>query len=359
VVGISSALFCATMLGTLEGAITAAARNTVGADARVDGDLPAARIAALRRVHGVAAVAGVQHVTGVPVQGPHVLNDTVSLLLADTVPLRSIRTAVPRTLSTAGTASGSPVPIAVSADLRDELRPGDVARLGGVAVRVVGVLPADSALGPTRSWILADARFAPRLGAAFHADLALLRTVRSHSAAGTGSGLDARLRHAAPPGATVTTLASDLAGRRAEPVVQGARVVLVTGTVLPAVLAAIAIVLSVLSAAGARGRTAGILPSLGMPRRRVRALVAWELGPPGFVALVAGTGVGALLAAVLIGSIDLTPFVGAAGPVVPPDAGVAAGIVGGFAVITAISGAAAVLAGGSRHPARAVKMGAE
>ena len=351
VVGISIAIFSTVMLSTFDGATNIAARETVGADVRVDAtSFTVAQRAAVAKVPGVRAVAGIQHLGTKTLRGTGVI-DTVGLMVAQTDALRSVR---PRLAGNLATLSQNRVPIIVSSDLAAEVTGHSDLTLDGVPIRVAGVLPSDSELGPVRSWMLVDSAFSKRFSAAFSPDLLLL------SARPTEPGLRGGVQRAVGPSASVATVASVADSRRSEPAVAGVRLGLLLGALISVLLCAIALVLSTIVAGRARSRTAGILRTLGLPSRSLRVLVAWELVPVVIVATVAGTALGLVLPFILTAAVDLRPFAGGTERPVPLFDPTFVGLVlAAFCVVVAVVGIVAVAAGERLNPSTALRMGAQ
>ncbi|MEP6843419.1 MAG: ABC transporter permease, partial [Pseudolysinimonas sp.] len=305
VVGISVSLFSGVLLTTFDAGIARAAAESVGADARVDGTaITPAQRSAVAAIEGVREVAGIQYLASLAVSGPKI-DDTVTLLVAQTAPLATLRH-LPTGL---GSDAGDRVPVVVSSDLLKQFGSARTATIGGVNVRVVGSLPAESHLGPSSEWVLVDATFAPRFHTQFTPEtlfiaadpdrlpqlaVPLQRAVGADPAEVTST-------------ATVTTVTQAKADRDGEPVVAGVRAGLVLAAGLSVLLCALALVLATVAAAEARGRTAGILRTLGMPRRRLGVLIAWELVPVAAVALVTGAALGIALPFVVNFAVDLRP----------------------------------------------------
>jgi putative ABC transport system permease protein len=351
VVGISIAIFSTVMLSTFDGATESAARQAVGADVRADAaSFSPAQRAAVGRVPGVFEVAGVQHLDTRTLRGTGVI-DTVGVMVAQTGPLRSVRPRLARGLATE---SGGRVPIIVSSDLLEEVTGHSDLTLDGVPIRVAGVLPSDSQLGPVRSWMLVDSSFASKFSAAFRPDLLLI------SASPTSPRLRENVARAIGPSANVETVASVADARRSEPAVAGVRFGLVLGALISILLCAIALVLSTIVAGRARSRTAGILRTLGLPSRSLRVLVAWELVPVAVVATLAGTALGLALPYLLTAAVDLRPFAGGTERPVPLlDPSFIGLVLAAFCVVVLAVGLLAVAAGERLNPSSALKMGAQ
>jgi len=352
VVGISIAIFSTVMLSTFDGATERAAQERVGADVRVDSSAftPAER-AAVAAIPGVRDVAGVQHLDARDIRGNGVI-DTVSVMLAQAGPLRSLRHGLAAGLATE---TDGRVPVVIASSLAGELRGHSDITLDGVPIRVAGTLPADSGLGLTNPWILVDSAFAHRFTAGFTPDLLLVRADPNRL-----DGLRDRVAKVAGPHAVVATVQSVADATRSEPAVQGVRLALLLGAIISVLLCAIALVLSTIVAARARARTAGILRTLGLPSRSLRVLVAWELIPVVIVAVIAGTALGLALPFVLTAAVDLRPFAGGSERPVPLfDPGFVGLVLLAFCAVVAIVGIVAVAAGERLNPSTTVKMGSQ
>jgi putative ABC transport system permease protein len=352
VVGISIAIFSTVMLTTFDGAIRTAAAQTVGADVRADAPSfdPAER-SAVAAVPGVRDVAGVQHLDPRTLRGSGVI-DTVGVLIGQTGSLRSLRPDLSANLSS--TRDGR-VPVIVSSDLADEVHGHANLTLDGVPIVVAGRLPADSELGPTRSWMLVDSAFASRFTATFAPDLLLLRTTQN-----SPSDLRNRVALAAGPRSIVSSVASVAAGRQSEPAVAAVRIALVLGAAISLLLSVLALVLSTIVASRARARTAGILRTFGLRSRQLRVLIAWELIPVGIIAVLAGAALGVVLPLLLTNAVDLRPFAGGtARPALLFDSLLLALVLGIFSAVIAVVGIIAAAAGERLNPSTALKMGVQ
>ena len=358
VVGVSVSLFSTVLLTTFDAGIHRAASEAVGADARVDAPvISAAQRAAVARVPGVRDVAGLHYLSSLDVTRSPVI-DTVTLILAQTHPLSTLRE-LPAGLSQE---IDGRVPLVVSSDLLHDMGSTRTLTLAGVKARVVGSLPAESQLGPSVDWVLVDSSFAARFATSFTPETLLIRAdpsrlpsmqplleraVRADPASSTGAA------------ATVLTVPSAVEARQSEPAVRGVDVGLILGAVLSALLCALALVLSTVAAGAARGRTAGILRTLGMPRRRLRTLIAWELIPVAVVTLVVGSILGIALPFVVAAAVDFRAFTGSlVRPALVIDPLLLGAVVVAFAVVVAGSGLVAVLVGDRVNPSSTLKMGA-
>jgi putative ABC transport system permease protein len=355
VVGVSVSLFSTVLLTTFDAGIQSAASESVGADARIDAAaITPGQESAVGHLGGVRDTAGLDYLSSLAVEKASIA-DPVTLILAETRPLGSMR-ALPSGLTAE---VGGRVPVVVSSDLLHALGAQRTLTLGGVKLRVTGSLPAESGLGPTVDWVIADSSFAKRFSTAFTPETLLIRADHERLPL-----LQAPLEHAMGAdkpnsGTTVLTVPTATAERHDEPAVRGVVTGLILGAALSVLLCATALVLSTVAAGAARGRTSGILRTLGMPRRRLRTLIAWELVPVAVVTLVAGTVLGIALPFVVASAVDLRVFTGSLGRAVPViDPVLLLAVLAGFAVVVAASGLVAVLVSGRANPSSTLKMGA-
>jgi putative ABC transport system permease protein len=360
VVGISVALFSAVLLTTFDAGIGQAARESVGADARVD-----APTLTPQEQKAVAAVDGVRDVAGIRYVGPLTVtkapvNDSVTLLVADTAPLGALRT-LPDGLTRE---VDGRIPVVVSSDLLSDLGRQRTMTIDDVKVRVIGSLPEESQLGPTTAWVIVDASFATRFGTTFTPQVLLIRadpralpTLQAPLEKAVGA--TATTAEAKAAAATVATVPTAVAARQGEPVVGGVRIGLILGALLSVLLCAIALVLSTVAAGADRARSAGILRTLGMPRRRLATLIAWELVPVAVVALAAGALLGVALPFIVTAAVDLRPFTGSlARPVPVLDALELGGVLAVFSLVVLAAGLVAIAVGDRINPSTTLKMGA-
>ena len=358
VVGISVALFSTVLLTTFASSVESAARESVGADARVDApSLSAVQQHAVEGVPGVTEVAAIQYLSSMTLaKGPI---SSVSVLLAQTAPLSAMRT-LPHGLTSR--VQGR-IPVVVSSDVLSRLGRVRDLTIETAKVRVVGSLPANSGLGPDSDWLIADSTFSPQFGTTFMPETLLINSDPPRL-----PGLLAPLRKAvgvtpdpdpfASP-VTVSTVPQAIADRNGEPVIAGVRTGLLVGAILSALLCALALVLAVAAAASARARTAGILRTLGMPRRRLAILIAWELIPVAVVAVAAGAVLGVALPFAVTAAVDLRPFTGSLDRPVPVlDPALLGIVLGAFVLVVLVSGLIAVAVGDRVNPSSTLKMGA-
>lgn len=356
VVGISVGLFSTVLLTTFDAGVAQAASESVGADARVDAaELTPEQRRAVARVDGVREVAGIRYAGPLTVTKAPV-NASVTMLVADTGPLSTLHP-LPAGLTRE---EGGRIPVVVSSDLLGDLGSQRTMTIDDEKVRVVGSLPAESRLGPTTDWVIVDAAFAARFGTTFTPQVLLIRADPAQL-----PHLQAPLEKAvgADPddadAATAVTVPTATAARQSEPALIGVRIALILGALLSVLLCALALVLSTVAAGADRARSAGILRTLGMPRRRLAALTAWELVPVAGVAVIAGAVLGILLPFLVTAAVDLRPFTGSIARTVPVfDVALLAGVLGAFSLVVLAAGLIAVAVGDRINPSTTLKMGA-
>ncbi|MBN9193170.1 FtsX-like permease family protein [Microbacterium sp.] len=353
VVGMSVAVFSSVVLSTVDGGSRAQAEHTVGADVRASGTIFTAaqqrRIAATEGVAGVAPIAEAGHLS----LGLNGVTDDTTVLLTDAKSLHAQRAAVPADL---GRKVDGRVPVVISRDLAQGRPVGADLRLGLVEVRVVGILPTDSALGPPDAWVLVDRAFTTDVGQGSFTPATLLIDLRS----GADPAAVASAVRTTAPDAIVDDVAAELAAVQAAPTASGLRATLIGGAVAGALLAAIAVFAGSVTASPSRNRVIGMLRTMGMSTRASLALVAWEIVPIVGAGVVVGTLLGLAMPALVVATTDLAPFTGVEGTLpIRPDPAQLAVVLVGFLVVTGIATIVAVLAARRASPAATVKMGAE
>jgi putative ABC transport system permease protein len=127
-----------------------------------------------------------------------------------------------------------------------------------------------------------------------------------------------------------------------------------------ALMAAITVALGAVASAPARNRLMSVGHILGMSRRQLRSVVAWEIGPVAVTSIVAGVGLGVILPLFVLRVVDLRALIGGTSPVAVtiPWLVIAAGAIG-FAAVVALAGAISIGVARRVDPARQVRMGAE
>ena len=143
---------------------------------------------------------------------------------------------------------------------------------------------------------------------------------------------------ALPIYSTARTPAAVAEIRTTDPALSGVRAALVVAIGVVTLLLALAIGMTLVLGAPARGRLLALLGALGFRRSRELPIVLWEVAPAVVVALPVGVGVGLLLPFVVIPAIDLTGFIGGALQPAVRLGGLAPLIVAaGFLVVTALA----------------------
>lgn len=351
VVGVSSAVFSLVLASTVTAGLATAAASETGADIRVEA--PGIDPAALAGVEGVRAAAALDTVPGVEIvfglDRPH-----VTVVFADTAALHDVRPDLPEL------AAGS---ILVSADIADRGL-GDTA-LDGHAVTAVGTVPVRALPGLARQWVLADiADKEAVLGEDATWDSALIATTPVADIAATADRVGDLVTEAQRDADRTRVLVVDTADlvedAAARPAIAGLTGALLAAAGLSLALCVLAVALGALGAAAGRARTLGVLALIGMTRRQLRGVLAWELAPVTITALVAGTAFGIGLAAAVGALVDLRSVVGGSAPI---DATVpwllVAATAAVFAAVVVGTGALTSAIARRLSASAAVRMGAE
>ena len=309
-VAVSAAVFSASLLSTLNRGVSAAALSTVGADARVDAlSIPAEKITAAAGQPGVDAVCpiDVQGGASVTVAG---LDHTITVYLVDTATLARVQAGVPDAIGippgmdrTAG-----PIPVVVSAGFFASMQVPSTAALaaGGSPLRVVATAPAASGFSPAPDWMLADRSVAAAFGAQpTDATTLLLRLTPTADPAAAVARLPALF-----PDATISTAPQRAAALLASPSIRGATTAAIAALAVTLLLSVVAMIMSAIAGTAARSGVVIVLRALGLPRRAVSRLTAWEFLPPAVGALIGGTAAGLALLALIRHAVDLRPYTG-------------------------------------------------
>jgi putative ABC transport system permease protein len=145
-----------------------------------------------------------------------------------------------------------------------------------------------------------------------------------------------------------------------EPVMAGLRVMLLLAAVVATLLGALAVVLGSIAASESRNRLMGVARVLGFSTRQLGALVGWELAPLALVAIAVGALVGAGELHLVLGALDLRPFLGTADAVAPVlDPAWVVGVIAAFTVVVLAAGFATASIARRVSPVSSIKMGAE
>jgi putative ABC transport system permease protein len=342
-VGVSTAVSSLVLAATVTAGLDAGARTEVGADVRVtSAQLSGDTIAALENVAGVTSVAPLQYVATVDVKSTTRVNVTV--IFADTAALHSVRPELPAQVP------GQPMSVVASADLASDIA-GTVTVEGQSGV-LDGFVAPDALPDVTGDWVLIDAAYVDAVvGSAFAPTTALIAANETVAAA---------IERVVPADATVLDTAVVLAERSARPSVAGLRAALAAAIALAALMAAITVALAAVASAPARNRLMGVGHILGMSRRQLRRIVAWEIAPVAVTAIAVGVAVGLGLPFLIVGVVDLRAVIGGLSPVVVtiPWLVVALGVAG-FGAVIATAGAISIGVARRVDPARQLRMGTE
>ena len=309
-VAVSSVVFSVSLLSTLTRGVSAAARSTVGADIGVQ-----ALTITPEQVIAAAGQPGVQLVSPIDVKGNVTLRVaglecTVTVYLVDTATLTRVQAGVSGAIDIpAGmNRTAGPVPVLVSSGFLTAMQAPVTAELtsGGHPLRVVGTAPAADGFSPARDWVLADRTFAADFGAdPTDATALLLRLTPTADPAAVAGRLQTQL-----PDATIAAAQQTVAALLASPSVRGAETAAVAALAVTLLLGVVAVGMAAVAGTSARTRVVMILRTLGLPRRAVSRLTAWEFLPPAAGALLGGTLTGLALLGLIHRVVDLRPYTG-------------------------------------------------
>jgi putative ABC transport system permease protein len=208
--------------------------------------------------------------------------------------------------------------------------------IGGEPVDILGSAPTLTPLGSAGNWVAVDRSLADRLVTTDYSPGVVLLDLMP------GADDDAvakeALTIAGTSNSTAATPAMIAAVRLIDPALTGVRAALVSAVVVVALLLALAIGMTLVLGAPARGRLLSLLGALGFRRSRELPIVLWEVAPAVVVALPVGVGVGLLLPWVVIPAIDLTGFIGGtAQPAVHLGGWAPALVAAGFLAVTTVA----------------------
>ncbi|CAN5283932.1 hypothetical protein BH11ACT5_BH11ACT5_10080 [soil metagenome] len=360
VVGMSIVIFTVVMVSTVGQAVRQSALDDVGADLRLTAhDLPESLVTEVRDIPGVTAVAALVTRSGVSFSdesGP----TTVTVVLADTTALHAVRPDIPVLGQKVG---GGPIPVLISDDWDSNID-GTALSLVNSSVAPAGTIGAQALPGMSRNWILVDSSAAGELGLDGLVASTVLATLADDAAeaARAADAVASAAEDEQPPrfAATVDVRtaaqkADELAAAPAVGAVQGTLVIAAAATLA---LSALVVALATAAAAARRGRTLGVVRVLGMSRRQVAVLTAWELAPVAVVSLLVAVGLGLVLPSVILSVLDLRGFVGGIAAPVPTIEPLwvlaAAGL---FAAVVVLASVVATLIGRRVAPAKTIRMG--
>jgi len=354
VVGVAIAVFSVAFSATVDSGIRVAARSGVGADLRVTGPyITEEQLDALASLDGVAATAPVYADEQRSGQLP-TSDLTVMVYVIDVAELRAVQTdpetAIP--LPDALTGGADPVPVIASDELAE--RVGDETLIvEGDPVQIVGTAPSLTPLGSTRNWIAVDrSRAADLLRTTFSPAVVLVRL----DPAADAVAVAAAARDIVGAGSTAATPASVSAERLEDPALVGLQSALLAAIGVVAALLALAVGMTLVLGAPARGRLLSLLAAVGFRRSRELALVIWEVAPAVAVALPIGVLAGFALPLIVVPELDLTGFVGGtAQPAVRFGGWAPAYVVAAFLLVTVLAVLIAALVARSVTSARTLR----
>lgn len=345
VAGIAVALFASVVGSTLEDGLVQAAERSVGADVSVESAaIDADQVAALGRVPGVQAVAGVSTTDSVDVttRGG---TATAEVVAADTRRLVAVQRGVAGAVVAPAALRGpadSAVPVVVSESLaREVTRHPEVA---GTRLRVVAVVPDATTFTPAARWLLVDERHADEVTSTGSVDRVLARLRPGTDVGRVEDGL-----RAAVAGVDVRTTSTVTEELTADPRVPGVRAVALVAAGLGALVGAGSLALAEVLVGTARRQRARLLTTLGLDARRGRRLIVAETVPGLVAAAATAVVVAAGIVIVMLPAADLRSFTGSAvRPPVSLDPVVLGGTVAAVAAALVVVLLAAVAAGTPR-----------
>ncbi|MFG6502860.1 hypothetical protein [Microbacterium sp. P05] len=326
VVALTAAVSCVVVGSALADALSEAARAEVGADARIVGGDEGASPEEIGALPGVAAVATVRVLDSLDLtDGGRTRSATV--LVADTAALHAVRPDLP--VLAAGEIAIPPV-------LADGFR--QQAELAGAPVQT-SITSATMPISDGR-WVLVDASSLTEI------DLSGAVWVLCRWDEGSAGDPAAAVRAVAGENATVLVATEVRAAAAAQPAPSILTTVLVTGAILPIILAALAVAASVAADAPERRRLSAILRLLGLPGPGGWLPALWQVVPLVLAGTIVG-GIGGLLVAALVhGAVDIARVAGA------ETAGVSALTVPWAVVLAVVAGSALLLIGAGTAAAR-------
>jgi putative ABC transport system permease protein len=375
-VALAVATLSAVTQATLDGGAERASWQAVGADLRLtSGGLGDPQAAALAGVPGVEAATPVALVREAPFSvfrpgGANSLSPDarVTVVAVDPAELADVqrdvpdRPALPPAFADAATKGDDGVdvlPVVVSSDLADA---GDDVRFEverrQVRGKVLAALDEFPGAPPDGPWLLVGVDpLRGATGAVLSAQLLLARApALAEDTTPSPAFLD-QVRRAAGDG-TVTTPATWRGGDTATALVRAVRAGVPVAVAAGGLLAALAVVLTLLGGGATRRRFLAHLRALGLSRRQAGTLVALEVLPGAVVALAAGLVAGLVTAWLVLPAADLRPLTGAVAEtaVVVPVWTVAA-VAAGFAAVLVVGVLGAALEQRRVSPAAAARLG--
>lgn len=343
VVGVSVAVSSGVLLSALQGGVAEAAQSQVGADLRVTGgSFTLEQLEQVRGIDGVADATGISGAASASLDVNGVKRAT-SVFVVDAADLRAVQGDGPGMLPPGVSLEpgAGPMPILVAAATAEIIDGSDDVRLNAATAEVVGVSTGPTPIGARENWVAIDASYAEDVLGRDPSDRTLL--VRVDEGASTAA-VDSALRETLGSGIRIDTPAQVRAGIESGPAVQGVRYALLAAVAVAALLSALAIVMTLTLAAGARGRVLALLRTLGARPRIATSLALWEIGPPAVAAVIAGTIFGALVPLVVLAGVDLRSFTGSTlQPAYQVDPATLALTLGGFVLLAVLFTTVALL----------------
>jgi len=356
-VGVATAVFSVVVFQTEQAGIVQASVGRVGADLSIAN--PALTAAQLRTAR---AVDGVRRVVPISSAGYAALTargdvEAVLVLVADTDAVRDVQSALPdatRTPSGMAHTIDGRVPL-VLGNWPDQSTPKDaiLTTNSDHGVRVVSTTAPIGGVGNGVPWVLVDRNLIPGGVDAPHLAGALVAVqpgVDPVSVAGP-------VQRAAGHDAVVTSAAEQAHTIRAAPVVGGLQFALLAAAGLGALLAVMALVLTLVMSAAARVRLTATLRTLGFSRRQSTWLVVWEVAPIVLAGLLGGVVVGLLLPPTVLAPLNLTAFSGGVEPPLTFDPLTIAAVVASFLLVVAAIVAVTLAVATRRNPAGVLRTG--
>ncbi len=312
VVGVAISVFSVAFFTTVQDGIQVAARSAVGADMRVSAPyLGDDQLGAIAAIDGVANAAPVYAEEQRDAELPNG-QLRVTVYVIDVAELRTVQTdpatAIPLPDGlTADVGDGDPVPVIASERLAG-LAGAEQLEIAREQVDILGSAPTTTPLGSASNWVAVDRRYADRLVTTEFSPSVVLLDLEASARPGDVAKAALTVAGGEPATATTPAMIADL--RLSDPALNGVRAALVGSVAVVALLLALAIGMTLVLGAPARGRLLALLGALGFRRSRELPIVLWEVAPAVAIALPVGLGIGLLLPWIVIPAIDLTGFVG-------------------------------------------------
>jgi len=359
IVGVAAAIFALVMAGTVSTGLERSARETVGADLRVQArDLPTDLIERIRSAEGVEALVGID-------VDPDTTLDVgydelhVSVAFADLAELAVVRPDIPRIPQSADS-----IPFLASPEIAERMT-NPTTELAGLPATLAGEIALETLPTMSFRWLLVDSSFQERLtGDPFEPDKLLVSLEPGADHAAVRNEVERLTQDAQDEDDRQFVEVEDAAVVLDEEKARPATGYLIAGLLVAGVVALalgiLTIVLGSIAATSGRNRLFGVMRLLGMSPRQLAGVVVWELAPVVLTGVVAGTALGIVLPYIVTAVLDLRAFVGGSAAVLPTiPVALVAGVAAGYAAVALLAGAISVAAGRRADPAITLKMGAE